>query len=64
MSRIRDWKHMTIGITATTDSNAPTTEETIIPRNNSTISHGSLFLILCGSVSFKSSSAVKPANFA
>ena len=64
MSRIRDWKHMTIGITATTASKAPTTEDTTMPRNNRMTSHGSLFFTLSVSFSFRSSSAVKPANFA
>ena len=34
---------MTMGSTATTDSNAPTTEETSIPRKSRAISHGRRF---------------------
>ena len=40
------------------------TEDTAIPRNNSMISHGSLFFILTIVGSFKSSSEVRPASFA
>lgn len=38
-----DWKQMTMGSTATTDSKTPTTEDTPMPRNSSTISHGKRF---------------------
>ena len=47
-----DLKETTIGSTATTTSNAPTTLDTTIPRNNRTISQGSLFFILSIVVSF------------
>ena len=64
ISSTRDWKHITIGKTATTDSNIPTTDDTAIPKNNNIISHGSLFLLLSITGSFKSSSAVRPPNLA
>ena len=64
MSRTSDWKHITIGRTATTDSNIPTTDETAIPRNSSIISQGRRFLILTRVGSLKSSSEVRPASFA
>ena len=64
ISRINDWKHMTMGSTATTVSNTPTTVDTASPRNSRITSHGSLFFILSVVVSSRSSSAVKPANFA
>ena len=43
ISRIRDWKHITMGSTATTVSNTPTTEDTAMPRNSRMISHGRRF---------------------
>ena len=55
---------MTMGSTATTDSNAPTTEETSIPRNSRATSQGSRFFTLWNTPSFKSSSLVKPPSFA
>ena len=55
---------MTIGKAATTFSNIPTTEDTIIPKKSRMISHGILFFMLCSVVSFRSSSAVSPASFA
>ena len=64
ISSTRDWKQITIGNTATIDSNIPTTEDTAIPKNNNAINHGSLFFILTIVGSFKSSSSVKPASFA
>ena len=59
ISRIRDWKHITMGSTATTVSNTPTTEDTAMPRNSRMISHGRRFLILVDVFSCRSSSAVK-----
>ena len=50
--------------TATTDSIAPTTEETSIPRNSSAISHGRRFFTLSNTFSFRSSSPVRPPSFA
>ena len=64
ISRIKDWKHITTGITATTVSKMPTTEDTPRPSIRRIISQGSLFFILSLVVSSKSSSAVKPASFA
>ena len=57
-------KQMTTGSTATTDSNAPATEETSIPRNNDAIGHGRRFFTL--SIRFHSghSSPVRPPSFA
>ena len=40
ISSTRDWKQITIGNTATIDSNIPTTEDTAIPKNNNAINHG------------------------
>ena len=64
MSRIRDWKHMMMVSWLTTCSNTPTTEDTTMPRPSSIRSQGRRFLMLSFKGSFKSSSAVRPANFA
>ena len=64
MSRIRDWKHMRRVSWLTTCSNPPTTEDTTMPRPSSIRSQGRRFLMLSFKGSFKSSSAVRPANFA
>ena len=64
ISSTMDWKQMTMGSTATTDSNAPTTEDTIIPRNSRAISQGRRFFTLWNTPSFRSSSLVKPPSFA
>ena len=64
MSSISDWKHTTIAICDTTPSNIPTTEETTSPRTKSTKSQGILFFMLSLRLSFKSSSAARPASFA
>ena len=64
ISRIRDWKVMMIGRVVTTCSKIPTTEETSMPRPSRMISHGRRFFILSFNGSFKSSSAVRPANIA
>ena len=64
MSSTSDWKQITIGSAAATDSNIPTTEDTAIPRNSSAISHGRRFFMLTVTGSFRSSSEVRPASFA
>ena len=64
MSRIRDWNRITTVRLATTVSNRPTTLETSRPRPSRTISQGRRLLILFFRGSFRSSSAVKPANLA
>lgn len=64
ISSTMDWKQMTMGRTATTDSKTPTTEDTSIPRKSRAISHGRRFLTLSNTPSFRSSSLVRPPNFA
>ena len=64
MSSTMDWKQMTMGSTATTDSNAPTTEETSIPRKSRATSQGRRFFTLSKTPSFRSSSLVRPPSFA
>ena len=64
MSSTSDWKQMTMGSTATTDSKTPTTEDTPMPRNSSTISHGRRFFMLTNTDSRRSSSEVRPPSLA
>ena len=64
MSSTSDWKQMTMGSTATTDSKTPTTEDTPMPRNSSTISHGRRFFMLTNTGSRRSSSEVRPPSLA
>ena len=64
MSSTSDWKQITTGSTATTDSNIPTTDETAIPRNSRTISHGRRFFMLTRAGSFRSSSEDRPPSLA
>ena len=64
ISSTSDWKQMTMGSTATTDSKMPTTDETPMPRNSSTMSHGRRFLMLTAAGSRRSSSEVRPPSLA
>ena len=46
ISSTNDWKHITMGSTATTFSKSPTTEDTAMPKNSRMISQGSRFFML------------------
>ena len=64
MSRMSDWNAMMSVSWATTRSKTPTTLETMTPSASRTSSHGRRFCMLSRSVSWRSSSAVRPASLA